>query len=783
MTSFPTLSRASLIACVVLFTAPAWTQTGPLLLNLNPSSVTAGNAGFVLTVNGSNFLPGARILWNGTPLATVFGSSTQLTAPVPASLLTAPGAVFVNVSNPDGRTSPTFLFTITAPQLSIVTSALPQATVGIAYSTALQATGGSPPYSWAVQETLPAGLTMATNGTLSGTPQASGTFNLTFRVSDAQQQIATRPLSLVVSPPPFSILTNSPLPSGTVGTPYTQTFTVAGGVPPYRWSAAGTLPTGLTLDANGTLRGTPQARGSFTFTVQVSDSGTFTTSKPFTLTINPAALSITTESPLFQGTVGTFYTQTFFASGGVTPYTWSIASGQIPPGLSFDASAASLSGTPTQSGSFTFVLRVADSAGQQATKVFTVTVELPRLTIITGPQLPAGQEGAAYSQRLTATGGSAPYTWTIVTGQVAGLSLDPSSGTLAGTPTQSGSFALTIQVADAFATTASRVFNLTINPRPLVITSAAQLPGGSINEPYLFAFAAAGGAPPYTWSANGVPDGLVLDSNTGELSGAPKAAGSILITVRVTDAARNSATELFRLTISLPPLPEFQLGGLPDTGASATQPSLDLRLSTSYPIDISGQLTLTFTPEAGAGDATIQFSTGGRVADFKFPANSQRAVYAAPGGADVADLAIQTGTVAGVITVTARLQSGGVDITPSTPPSRSVRIARAAPVIRSAVLVRTSAGLEVRITGYSSPREVTRAVFRFRSNNPLAQPEVTVTVEPLFSRWYQDAASTRFGSLFLFTQAFTVQGGDASLVTPESVTLENRTGSTSSPIN
>lgn len=778
--SLSILKRLALFAaCIALISFPAWTQTSPVILNISPSTVTAGNPGFTLVVNGSNFVLGARINWNGIPLNTAFGGTSQLSAPVPANLLSAAGSAVITVSNPDNRTSTPFLFIITAPLLNIVTTGLPQASVGVPYLATLQAIGGTLPYTWSVVETLPAGLTFNPNGTLSGTPLTAGSFNLTFRVTDAQQQNTTRFLTLVVAAPPFSITTNSPLPAGTVGVAYTQQFAVSGGVQPYRWSFTGTLPTGLTLDTTGTLRGTPQARGTFNFNIQVADSTTLNANKAFSVTINPAALSITTESPLFQGTLGSFYSQTFFASGGVTPYTWSIVSGQIPPGLNFDAAAASLTGTPTQNGTFDFTLRVADSAGQQTTKPFQIFVGLPRLTIVTNAQLPNGQEGNPYSQRLTATGGSTPYTWSILSGQAPGLNLEAATGILAGTPSAAGSFSLNIQVRDSTGTTATRVFTFTISARPLVITSNTQLPDGAINEPYQFTFAAAGGAQPYTWAANGLPEGMTLDALTGELSGAPRSAGSILITVRVTDSARNSVTELFRLTIALPPLPQFQISSPGETAGSAQQPRVELRLSTPYPIAITGQLTLTFAPEVGTGDPTIQFSTGGRTADFTFAPNSQTATFTAP------ELAIQTGTVAGVITLTARLASGGVDITPPTPPTRNIRIARAAPVIRSATLVRTAGGFEVRITGYSSPREITQAVFRFRVNstNTLTSNEVTVPVETIFSRWYQDANSARFGSQFLFTQTFTVQGGDAAAVTPESVTLVNRTGSTSSPIN
>lgn len=777
------LTRRLLIACLLSGVLLEAQTAQPVISSISPSTAIAGSPGLTLSVSGLNFASGATVLWNGIALTTTFVSSTQLSAAVPANLLASPGTSVISVRNPDGRLSGAAFFSVTQPAITILSASLPAATVGVAYTATLQASGGTPPYVWTALDALPAGLTLAPSGVLSGVPTASGNFTFNVRVSDAQQATATRALTLTVSPPQFSITTRSPLPAATAGTPYAQTFQVSGGTPPYRWSASGTLPDGLTLDAAaGILRGTPQRPATFTFTIQVSDAANLSASASFTLVVNPAPLSITTESPLFRGTVGTFYSQSFSASGGLPPYRWSIASGQIPAGLSFDAAGA-LTGTPSSAGTYDFLVRVTDSAGAQASKSFSITVELPRLTILTAPSLPAGQVGVPYSQQLTATGGSPPYSWSIIAGSVPGLTLNPSTGVLADTPTAAGAFSFTVQVRDGAGNTATRTFTLSVSPRPLSITSETQLPVGAIGEPYSFALAASGGVPPYSWSANGLPSGLTLDAATGLISGAPRAAGALLFTVTLTDSAGARVTALFRITINLPPVPELQITGLPDTAGALEQPRLSVRLSAPYPVPISGQLTLSFTPETGPGDATVQFSSGGRSVDFEIPAEGLEAAFGPPQSA-TPQIGIQTGTVAGTITITARLVAAGVDVTPAAAPSRTIQIPRAAPVIRSAVLVRTSGGFEVRIVGFSTPREITQAVFRFRvaSGATLQQSELSVPVENLFSRWYQDPAAARFGSQFLFTQPFTVQGGDANLVTPESVTLSNRSGSVTASV-
>jgi hypothetical protein len=181
-------------------------------------------------------------------------------------------------------------------------------------------------------------------------------------------------------PPALAISTTS-LPNGTVGTAYSATLAATGGTTPYSWSiTAGSLPAGVTLNAStGALSGTPTASGTFSPTFQVTDSSTpthQTASKSFTFTVAAAsALSITTTSPLPSGTVGTAYSTTFAATGGVTPYAWSITSGSVP-GLAL-SSAGVLSGTPTTASTYTITVQVTDSTAptaQTATANLSITV-------------------------------------------------------------------------------------------------------------------------------------------------------------------------------------------------------------------------------------------------------------------------------------------------------------------------------------------------------------------------------------------------------------------------
>ncbi len=157
------------------------------------------------------------------------------------------------------------------------------------------------------------------------------------------------------------------LPAGTVNSLYNGIITVTGATAPFTWAlTAGSLPPGLTLSnsttASITITGTPTTVGTSTFTIQCIDSAGASVTETLSITINvPPPLSVATRSPLTSGTVGTAYTFTLQASSGIQPYTWTLTTGTLPPGLSL-ASNGVISGTPTLAGLYTFTVQVTDSS-------------------------------------------------------------------------------------------------------------------------------------------------------------------------------------------------------------------------------------------------------------------------------------------------------------------------------------------------------------------------------------------------------------------------------------
>jgi hypothetical protein len=261
----------------------------PTLTSLSPSSVTAGGAGFMLTMNGSVYTTTSTVLWGTTPLDTIYVSPTQLRASVPASLIEFAGTGSVKVTTAAGTSAPaTFTINAALPAISGLTPGV--------------ATAGS------------AGFTLTINGAYFTSPTTSkwGSTNLTTAYVSSTQLTAVVPASLVASagtasvtvttavgtspPAAFAIyptprITTTTLPSGTAGNAYSGPINVTGGAPGYTWTVTG-LPNSLsyfnTSDSTLTITGTPASPGAITFQVSVQDT-VGATAGPVTLTINVAA--------------------------------------------------------------------------------------------------------------------------------------------------------------------------------------------------------------------------------------------------------------------------------------------------------------------------------------------------------------------------------------------------------------------------------------------------------------------------------------------------------------
>jgi len=645
----PTAGSASFTVKVTDSLANSATQN--VTLTINPAlSITTGATlpgGYVGTAYSDNLAAAGGsgsgytyAITNGAASLTGIGLSMSSSGAITGTPTLGSASFTVKVTDSVSNTATqTFSLTI-GPGISIGTAAtLPSGFGGAAYSQTLTASGGSGSgYSWSVTSGAASltgvGLNLSSGGTVSGTA-ATGSATFTAQVKDSAGNTASQTFTVTINPG-VTITTAATLPTGYATVAYAQNLAATGGSGSgYSWSitsgSTSLSAVGLSMSAGGAITGTPTA-GTASFTVKVTDSASNAATQTFSLTVNPA-LSITTGTNLPSGYQGSVYSQTLAATGGSgSGYTWSVTSGGASltsDGLGL-SSGGVVSGTVTSISPASFTVKVTDSVGNTATQNFSLPVAAG-ITITTGSTLANGFAGAAYSQMLLATGGSASgYTWSVTSGagslSAVGLSLS-SGGVVSGSAPTVGTATFTAKVTDSASNTASATFTVTINAG-LTITSSTTFPNGYAGVSYSQGLSATGGTNSgFSWSVTSgggslTTLGLSL-SGAGVLSGATPVAGTANFTVKVVDSASNSATQNFSVTISpgitittASPLPAGYSGvaysqalaatGGSGTGYSWTVTSGSLSLTASGLSVSAGGVVGGATPEVGTATFTVK---------------------------------------------------------------------------------------------------------------------------------------------------------------------------------
>ena len=372
--------------------------------------------------------------------------------------------------------------------LNITTATADDGMIGADYSETIAASGGRGAKSFSISAgALPAGLSLSGAGNISGTPEGpAGTANFTVAVTDSAATPATDTQALSIDiVEPLAITTTS-VPATAVGDDYNAVIAFEGGAPPYQVSTAGEIPSGIALQLDGTLSGTVAAdarTGTFDVTLTDSSSPAFSVTQTFTLRV---ALDITTTA-LTDASGGASYSDGVVAQGGLPPFNWSLTGGTLAAGLSGpDPTTGVISGTPEAvcapaTSSLTF--RVTDSDTPAATDSqagIDLTVK-PAALNITTPTLPNGSLGAAYDQRVLATGGSTPYAFALTGGSLPSQLALSANGRITGTPDTAETQAFQVTVTDACAVSTLQNYSITIGAVSLgrndSIATATVLPG------------------------------------------------------------------------------------------------------------------------------------------------------------------------------------------------------------------------------------------------------------------------------------------------------------------
>jgi uncharacterized protein (TIGR03437 family) len=374
----------------------------------NIGTNTDQGSAYVYTRIGNWFEQQKLTAGDGAP-SDLFGTAVALSGD---TIVVGAGSDNIGANNNQGSA---YVFVSPGcPTLTINPASLPIGRLGLAYNQQLNTSGGSVvgDYQFTVSSgVLPPGLTLDLPGLLHGTPTATGTYRFTistaFYLSGCP---GSRSYTLRITPPCPAITVNPVTPAAAFQARiYNQTLTAMGGEAPYSFGVtAGGLPPGLRLSADGVLSGTPTQPGSFPVTITAIDANGCVGSRAYKLGVGCLAVIVKPDF-LPVAKPGAPYSQSLTSTGGAEPYRYTISNGQLPTGLSL-STAGLLSGTPTQTGSFEFIVTVQDSGVCAAVKDYKLVVNECSYTLTPTSQSFAAT--AATGEVTVTTDAECPWTAT-----------------------------------------------------------------------------------------------------------------------------------------------------------------------------------------------------------------------------------------------------------------------------------------------------------------------------------------------------------------------------------
>lgn len=563
----------SLSSAGLLSGTPTTATSYSFNVSVTDNASNTASTGFSVTVNPAPTLPSTTTYYHTAGMTkSIPLSATGGTGPISYSYGVLPtGASFSSGSLSIGTTvSSDFSFLLIAtddngatamqtygvvvsPAFSLPSHTLSDAIVGQPYSATLPVTGGRAPITWSLTSNMLSGngISVSSAGVVSGPATIPSYVSLSFTVQATDANGATASQVYSMRTVSDIILSPSALPPATVGRPYSATLSPSGS-PTGNYSitlASGSMPSGLSLSvggyaSTGSLSGTPTSDGAFSFTVNVTDLLSQTRPANLSITVN-AAPSITGPGTVTASAPNVPVSRQFTATGGTAPLTWS-ASGTYVSGTSFVGATGTYSGIPTTSGTSSFTVTVTDANGATATLAVTHDVyDALQLTHALPSNLTQTQTVAG---AFTASGGAPTKTWSVYVGAIpTGLTLNPSTGAITGSPTSPGIYSATIRVTDSLSTISSSDWNVTVHPPPalgqLTLNSA---PGQAVNNSLL----PSGGVSPYQISvlSGALPSGIGISSNA--LAGTPTMAGVYSFTLQIQDANLVTATRAYTWNVA-----------------------------------------------------------------------------------------------------------------------------------------------------------------------------------------------------------------------------------------
>ena len=528
------------------------TAIATLTLSASTSSSTATISSTGWSVTAGSLPPGLSLSAAGaiTGTPTTAGSYSATVQATDSAGFTGTTVVSYTINN---------VVTVTNPGAQTSTAGTAISPLTLSASTS-GASGGATISSWSLSG-APPGLSISPAGVVSGTPTTGGTYSVTATATDSAAFSGTSS-SFLWTVHDVVTVTNPGAQTSTSGTAIstlTPSASIVGGGTVSSWAQTG-MPPGLSFNAStGAFTGTPTTGSATPYSVTItatdsrgdSGSATFNWTVNNTVTVtNPGAQSKDSGTAIVTLTLSA---TTSSSTATISSTGWSVIAGSLPPGLSL-STAGAITGTPTTAGSYSATIQATDSAGFTGTTVVSYTIN--NVVTVTNPGTQSSVSGTAITPLpISATDSSTTATLAYSDSSTLppGLSIDPSTGVISGTPTTAGVYPVTITATDGASYSGQASFTWTVT-NTVTVTGQSNQSGVTGTSVSLANSAttsgSAGGAMIASWSATGLPAGLSIDSSTGTISGIPTTAGTSSVTVTATDSASFTGSTSFTWTLT-----------------------------------------------------------------------------------------------------------------------------------------------------------------------------------------------------------------------------------------
>lgn len=403
--------------------------------------------------------------------------------------------------------------------------------------------------SYAVSGALPPGV-VRSGAVLSGTPTAEGSYLLTVTGTNASGQSAPRSLSIIIGPArQVPVITGPASFTASIGSPFTGTIAATNSPTSFEFTG---LPEGITqVGQSGQITGTPATPGNFSFSVRATNSDGPGHAQPVALRVayHPNAPVISPPPVDMTAYVGVPFLRTI----SITPAAQSIQATGLPSGLTITAAGA-IGGTPTTEGTFEITAQATNSSGIGAAVVFRIIVKAsPGTPVISGSLAEEAKALVSFTYQIQTQSNPLPVTGYSATGLPPGLLLNQATGAISGTPTVLGTFPVELRVSNAAGNGNPAILSIIVRAgpdRPKITSSSA----AAVRQDDLFNYQITASPGPVTaWLAEPLPAGLLLNAETGVISGRTSVPGIHKVSLRASNA--NGQGNPLELQIQVNPKP------------------------------------------------------------------------------------------------------------------------------------------------------------------------------------------------------------------------------------